>query len=157
MAHNVQAFRIAIHRLTGEVRILNSIHVADAGFVLNPMQCRAQIEGGVAQGIGAALWEDLSIGIGGEVTTRSLRDYTVPTLAALPRTEVLFLDQGKGRTIEQAKPMSESAITPVAAALANAIRDATGMRPLSTPITAEQIHKTLEQFAKGTGDSRRSS
>ncbi len=57
VAFNVQAFRVAVNRGTGEIRILRSVHAADAGTVLNPMQCRGQIEGGVAQALGAVLHE----------------------------------------------------------------------------------------------------
>jgi CO/xanthine dehydrogenase Mo-binding subunit len=58
VAFNVQGFRIAVNPLTGEIRILRSVHAADAGVVINPMQCRGQIEGGVAQAFGAALCEE---------------------------------------------------------------------------------------------------
>ena len=59
VAFNVQGFEVAVHRRYGEIRILRSIHAADAGAVVNPMQCRGQVEGGVAQAIGAALYEKL--------------------------------------------------------------------------------------------------
>jgi putative selenate reductase molybdopterin-binding subunit len=55
VAFNVQGFEVAVHRRYGEIRILRSIHAADAGAVINPMQCRGQVEGGVAQALGAAL------------------------------------------------------------------------------------------------------
>ena len=55
VAFNVQGFEVAVHRRYGEIRILRSIHAADAGAVVNPMQCRGQVEGGVMQAIGAAL------------------------------------------------------------------------------------------------------
>ncbi len=58
VAFNVQGFRVAVHRRTGEIRILHSVQAADAGAVINPMQCRGQVEGGVAQALGAALYEE---------------------------------------------------------------------------------------------------
>ena len=61
VAFNVQGFEVAVHRRYGEIRILRSVHAADAGTVMNLMQCRGQVEGGVAQAIGAALYEDLKI------------------------------------------------------------------------------------------------
>ena len=70
---------------TGEVRILLSVHAADAGTVINPMQCRAQVEGGVAQALGAALYEHVDIDASGVVTTRTLRNYHVPMMADVPR------------------------------------------------------------------------
>ena len=59
LAFNVQGFRVAVHEPTGEVRILQSVQAADAGFVINPAQCRGQVEGGVAQAIGTALYEEV--------------------------------------------------------------------------------------------------
>ncbi len=64
VAFNVQGFQVAVRPETGEVRILRSVHAADAGRVMNPVQCRGQIEGGVAQALGAALYEDLAIDAG---------------------------------------------------------------------------------------------
>jgi putative selenate reductase molybdopterin-binding subunit len=139
VAFNVQGFEVAVHRRYGELRILRSIHAADAGTVINPMQCRGQIEGGVVQAIGAALYENLKID-GGRVTNPTFRGYHIPTLADVPLTEVHF-----ARTFDRigplgAKSMSESPYNPVAAALANAIRDATGVRMYETPFTADRLY-----------------
>lgn len=137
---NVQAFRVAVHRMTGAVKILRSVHAADAGTVINPMQCRGQIEGGVAQAIGAALYEHVDIDGAGEVTTRTLRGYHIPAFADIPRTEVLFADTSDAIGPLGAKSMSESPFNPIAAALANAIRDATGRRFFATPLAADRIY-----------------
>ena len=69
---NVQGFRVAVCPATGEVRILYSVQAADAGTVINPRQCRGQVEGGVAQALGAALYEHVDIDASGRVTTRDL-------------------------------------------------------------------------------------
>src|SRR5665647_2731841 len=61
VAFNVQGFRVAVHPVSGEIRILKSVQAADAGTVINPMQCRAQVEGGVAQALGAALFEEVVV------------------------------------------------------------------------------------------------
>ena len=66
------------------------MQAVDAGTVLNPVQLRGQVEGGVAQALGAALFEEVVSTARGRVTTRALREYHVPVLADLPRTEVLF-------------------------------------------------------------------
>ena len=65
VAFNVQGFRVAVNKSTGEIRILKSVHAADAGRVANPMQCRGQVEGGVAQSLGATLYEEMVIDDGG--------------------------------------------------------------------------------------------
>ena len=86
---NVQGFRVAVDPDTGEVRILHSVHAADAGTVINPRQCRGQIEGAVAQALGAALYEEFRIDDDdGTVTTTKLRDYHVPRYGDVPLTEV---------------------------------------------------------------------
>src|SRR5690606_19005638 len=59
LAFNCQAFRVGVHRVTGEVMILQSVQAADAGTVINPMQCRGQVEGAVTQGLGWALYEKM--------------------------------------------------------------------------------------------------
>ncbi len=89
LAFNVHGFRVAVHVPTGEVRILRSVQAADAGVVLNPEQCRGQVEGGVAQALGTALYEHLIVDDTGTVTTPVLRQYHVPQMADVPRTEVL--------------------------------------------------------------------
>ena len=85
-------FRNAVHCPTGRIAILQSVHAADAGKVLNPLQCRGQVEGGVAQALGAALYEDLRIGEDGAITTTAFRTYHIPAMADLPVTEVFFAD-----------------------------------------------------------------
>lgn len=141
VAFNVQGFEVAIHRHYGEIRILRSVHAADAGTVMNPMQCRGQVEGGVAQAIGAALYEDLKIDGEGRVTNPTFRGYHIPAFADIPRTEVYFADTYDRIGPLGAKSMSESPYNPVAAALGNAIRDAIGVRLYATPFKADQLYK----------------
>jgi CO/xanthine dehydrogenase Mo-binding subunit len=84
--------RVAVHKVTGQIRILKSVQAADAGRVANPMQCRGQVEGGVAQSLGAALYEEMIIDDGGRIINPCFRDYHLPQYADVPRTEVLFAD-----------------------------------------------------------------
>jgi putative selenate reductase molybdopterin-binding subunit len=149
VAFNVHGFRVAVSAQTGEIRILFSVHAADAGMVINPMQCRAQIEGGVVQALGAAMYEHVDIDASGKVVTRVLREYHVPVMSDVPRTEVHF-----ARTRDRvtgplgAKPMSESPFNPVAPALANAVRDATAVRFTSLPLTRDRVYLGLAQQAE---------
>ncbi len=138
MAFNVQGFRVAVNVATGVVRVLHSVHAADAGTVMNPMQCRGQVSGGVAQALGAALYEEVVLE-GGQVVNATFRNYHVPTLADLPRTEVMFADTHDAMGPLGAKSMSESPFNPVAPALANAIADATGVRLTETPFMPDRI------------------
>lgn len=143
VAFNVQGFRVAVNPLTGEVRILQSVQAADAGVVMNPEQCRGQVEGGVAQAIGAALYEQMLIGPDGTVLTAALRNYHVPQLADVPVTEVLFADTYDQIGPMGAKSMSESPYNPVAPALANAIARACGARVRDLPMTPARVWRNL--------------
>ena len=141
-----QGFRVAVCPGTGEVRIVQSVQAVDAGTVLNPVQLRGQVEGGVAQALGAALFEEVRIAADGTVTTRALREYHVPVLADLPRTEVLFASSSRDPYGPHgAKPMSEAPFNPVAPALANAVRDATGVRLTSLPLRRDVVYVALNQ------------
>ncbi len=147
VAFNAQGFRVAVHRPTGLVRILKSVHAADAGTVLNATQCRGQIEGGVAQAIGVALYEDLVLDSQGAVVNDSFRAYHIPGMADVPETEVLFADTYDRLGPSGAKPMSESPFTAVAAALGNAIAHATGIRLHETPFAADRIYQMFADVA----------
>lgn len=143
VAFNVQGFEVAVHRRTGEIRILRSVHGADAGTVINPMQCCGQVEGGVAQAIGAALYEELRMDGQGAVSNPSFRGYHIPAFADVPVTQVFFADTHDRIGPLGAKSMSESPFNPVAPALANAIFNATGVRLRETPFTADRLYKFL--------------
>lgn len=139
VAFNVHAFRVAVDEQTGEVRILRSIQAADAGTVLNPEQLRGQIEGGTAQAIGTALYEEMLLDGEGRVTTTAFRNYHVPQFADIPITEVLFASTHDPLGPLGAKSMSEAPYNPVAPALANAIRDALGVRPHELPMSRDRL------------------
>ena len=143
LAFNVHAFRVAVNTATGEVRMLQSIQSADAGFVMNPEQCRGQIEGGTAQAIGTALYEELILDGAGTVQTRVLRNYHVPQLADLPVTEVYFANTADHLGPYGAKSMSESPYNPVAPALANAVRDAIGIRSYELPMSRDRLWRLM--------------
>ncbi len=146
VAFNVQGFRVAVHRPTGELRILQSVHGADAGTVLNPLQCLGQVQGGVAQGIGLALYESLDMSPDdGAIRTHILRNYHIPTYADVPRTEVHFADTYDTIGPLGAKSMSESPINPVAPALANAIADAVGVRLVDLPFRRDRIWAAMHR------------
>ena len=140
---NVQGFRVAVHPVTGEVLILQSVHAADAGRVLNPLQLRGQIEGAVLQALGGALYEHMDYDAEGRMTNPSFRTYHIPTFADAPTTEVFFAPTVDAIGPLGAKSMSEAPFNPVAAGLGNAIRDATGIRFRATPFTRDRIAAAL--------------
>ncbi|RSS61322.1 aldehyde oxidase [Streptomyces sp. WAC07061] len=145
VAFNAQWFRVAVDPGTGEIRILRSVHAADAGKVVNPMQCRGQVEGGVAQALGATLFENVRIDGRGEVTTAAFRRYRLPQYADVPRTEVHFMETSDAIGPLGAKSMSESPFNPVAPAFANALRDATGIRFTELPVTRDRMWLALDR------------
>ncbi|MGY3034554.1 putative selenate reductase molybdopterin-binding subunit [Bradyrhizobium sp. USDA 4354] len=142
---NVQGFRVAVNKSTGELRILRSVHAADAGVVANPVQCRGQVEGGVAQALGAALYEEMVIDANGRVVNPKFRDYHLPSFADVPRTEVFFAETSDTIGPLGAKSMSESPYNPVAAALGNAIADATGIRFTAPPFKPDRLFPALHE------------
>lgn len=145
VAFNAQWFRIAVDPDTGEMRILRSVHAADAGKVMNPMQCRGQVEGGVAQALGATLFETVRVDGRGEVTTAAFRRYRLPQYADVPRTEVHFMETSDAIGPLGAKSMSESPFNPVAPAFANALRDATGIRFTELPVTRDVVWQRIHE------------
>jgi putative selenate reductase molybdopterin-binding subunit len=145
VAFNVQGFRVAVNKGSGEVKILKSVQAADAGRVANPMQCRGQVEGGVAQSLGATLYEELVIDDGGRIVNPRFRDYHLPSFADVPRTEVYFADTYDTIGPMGAKSMSESPYNPVAPAMGNAIANATGIRFTSTPFKPDRLFPALKE------------
>ncbi len=145
VAFNVQGFRIAVNKGTGEIKILKSVHAADAGRIANPMQCRGQVEGGVAQSLGATLYEEMVIDEGGRVVNPKFRDYHLPSFADIPRTEVYFADTSDTLGPMGAKSMSESPYNPVAAALGNALANATGIRFTAVPFKPDRLFPALHE------------
>jgi CO/xanthine dehydrogenase Mo-binding subunit len=145
VAFNVQGFRVAVNKGSGELKILKSVQAADAGRVANPMQCRGQVEGGVAQSLGATLYEELVIGDDGRIVNPRFRDYHLPSFADVPRTEVYFADTYDTIGPMGAKSMSESPYNPVAPAMGNAIASATGIRFTSTPFKPDRLFPALKE------------
>ena len=105
-------FRIAVHRVTGEIRILQSVHAYDAGTIINPMQARGQVEGGIAQGIGTTLFERMVIDAAGAVVNPTFRNYRIPAFADIPRSEVFFAETHDRYGPLGAKPIGEAPVIP---------------------------------------------
>jgi CO/xanthine dehydrogenase Mo-binding subunit/aerobic-type carbon monoxide dehydrogenase small subunit (CoxS/CutS family) len=143
VAFNVHGFRIAVHPVTGEIAILQSVHAADAGTVINPMQLHGQVEGAVAQGIGWALYERIVIDENGKIVNPRFRDYRIPAYADTPRTEIYFAETNDPTGPLGAKGMGECPINPVAPALANALEDATGIRFRELPFRPDLIYRPI--------------
>ena len=143
IAFNVHGVRLAVSRITGEIRILHSVHAADIGRLINPMQCRGQIEGAVAMGFGWALTENMAYDAQGQMINPTLRNYRIPAFADVPRTNVLFADTYDTIGPLGAKAQGECAVNPVAPAISNALLDATGVRFAHLPFKPDRIFAQL--------------
>ncbi|MGH6825543.1 molybdopterin-dependent oxidoreductase [Methyloceanibacter sp.] len=144
IAFNAQGIRLAVHRVTGDIEILQSVHAADIGRLINPMQCRGQIDGSIAMGVGWALTEKMVYDANGTMVNPALRDYRIPAFADIPRSEVYFADTYDSIGPMGAKSQGECAINPVAPAIANAVANATGVRFTSLPLSPERIFDKLD-------------
>ena len=144
---NVHGVRVAVHRVTGEIMTLQSVHAADIGRLINPMQCRGQIEGAVAMGFGWALYEKMVFDGNGTMVNPALRDYRIPAFADVPRSEVYFADTYDKVGPLGAKAQGECAINAVAPAIANAVANATGVRFPDLPLTPDCIFDKLTPTA----------
>ncbi len=143
IAFNVHGVRLAVHRMTGEIRILHSVHAADIGRPINPAQCRGQIDGAIGMGFGWALTEHMVYDGLGRMVNPTLRNYRIPAFADVPSSEVFFADTHDVIGPLGAKSQGECAINPIAPAIANALADATGVRFAHLPFTADRIFEKL--------------
>jgi putative selenate reductase molybdopterin-binding subunit len=140
----VQGFRIAVNRISGEIVILQSVHGADGGVIINPMQCRAQVDGAIAQGIGWVLQEKMVFDSAGRMINPTFRNYRIPAFADVPvRSEIYFAKTHDAFGPLGAKSMSEAPIYPIAPALANALTNATGIRFYDSSLTPDRIYRRI--------------
>jgi carbon-monoxide dehydrogenase large subunit len=133
---------------TGAVRIDRYVVVEDCGVVINPMIVDGQVRGGVAQGIAAALYEELAYDEGGQPLSATLMDYLVPTAAEIPAIEIHHLETPCAFSATGAKGMGEGGTIGAPAAIANAVADAVGHLGIEIdriPITPEALLDRLEQ------------
>ena len=144
----MQGVRIAVHRVTGEIRVLQSVQAVDGGTILNPMQARGQVDGGVAQGIGTTIFERMVFDDHGTVVNPTFRNYRIPEFADVPPSEVFFAKTDDPNGPLGAKSLGEATVIPVTAALANALADATGVRFTSLPFSADRIYAKLAGSGK---------
>ncbi|MTH65669.1 xanthine dehydrogenase family protein molybdopterin-binding subunit [Paracoccus shanxieyensis] len=137
-AHFVE---VAVHRLTGQIRLRRMLAVCDAGRILNPVTARSQLIGGMVMGVGAALMEEIAIDTDkGFFPNHDLASYEVPVHLDIPEQQVIFLDTADPvSTPLKAKGVGELGLCGVAAAIANAVHNASGVRIRDFPVTADKL------------------
>ena len=146
MTFGAQVAEVAVDVETGEVRVERVAAIHDVGRIINPLGAASQVEGGIVQAIGHALSEArLDDPATGLVLTQTLDAYKVPTIADVPEIVTELLDvPDEHLTNLGSKGLGEPPIIPTAAAIANAIRDATGADVRSLPITREELLRALD-------------
>ncbi|MCH7655949.1 MAG: xanthine dehydrogenase family protein molybdopterin-binding subunit [Chloroflexi bacterium] len=137
-----QVAEVSVDTESGEVTLLRFTTAHDTGTVLNPIGHQGQVAGGVVQGIGYGLIEDL-VSEGGRITTASLADYRIPTAADVPELTTVLLKAEAGVGPYGVKGIGEQSNSQPAPAIANAVADATGVRVRSLPVTAEKVREGL--------------
>ncbi len=142
-AFSAQIAEVSVDPETGEVKLLNFVTAHDVGLIINPIGHQGQVNGGVMQGIGYALMEELRVE-DGRVTSLSFGDYKVPTMADIPPMQTVLVESESGVGPYNIKGIGETPIGPVAPAIANAIADAVGARIRDLPLTSEKVYRTLK-------------
>ncbi len=137
--------RVAVDPDTGEVRVLDYVAAQDVGCAINPAEVEGQIHGGVTQGIGWALLEGLEYDEEGQPLTATLMDYAVPHSQDVPNISPILIQIPSDLGPFGAKGVGEPPVIPVAAAIADAIYDATGARVYTIPMTAERVYNALHK------------
>jgi CO/xanthine dehydrogenase Mo-binding subunit len=139
-----QIAEVAVDPETGAVDVLRFTTAHDVGRVLNPVGHQGQINGGLIQGLGYGLMEELQVE-DGRVTTLSFGDFKIPAATDIPPLETVLVESEYGIGPYLIKGIGETPNTPVAAAIANAVCDAVGVRIFTLPITAERVHRALHE------------
>ncbi|MFA6570136.1 MAG: xanthine dehydrogenase family protein molybdopterin-binding subunit [Bacteroidota bacterium] len=143
-AFAAQAIEVEVDTYTGNVKVLD-IHVAqDIGKVLNPLGLAGQIEGGVVQGLGYALTEELIVE-NGYVLNPNFHNYKLPTAMDVPRIHFYPIETEDSLGPYGAKGVGEAPLIPTAAAIANAVADAIGVKINSLPVTPEKVLRAIAE------------
>jgi len=137
---------VEIDRETYAVNVIRYVVAEDCGRLINPLIVDGQVHGGVAQGIGAALYEEVIHGEDGQILTGSLADYIVPGATEIPAMQVLHLETPSPTTINGYRGMGEGGTIGAPAAIANAVSDALaplGIEVSELPITPERLYRLI--------------
>ena len=142
--------KVKVDPETGEVFVLDYLVVQDVGFAINPAEIEGQIHGGVVQGLGWALYEQLVYDENGALISGSLMDYALQdALMVPPKIQVELVEVPSKEGPFGAKGVGEHPVVPVAAAITNAIFDAVGVRILEIPATPERVRSQILQNSAG--------
>ena len=130
---------VDVDKLTGEIKVHDYVSVVDCGTVINPNLARVQAEGGIVQGIGMALSEDITYSDEGKMRNRNFLQYKLPTRVDVPSVRVEFESSYEDNGPFGAKSIGEVVINTPTSAIASAVKHATGVQVRTLPITAEKV------------------
>ena len=130
---------VDVDKLTGEIKVHDYVSVVDCGTVINPNLARVQAEGGIVQGIGMALSEDITYSNEGKMRNRNFLQYKLPTRVDVPSVRVEFESSYEDNGPFGAKSIGEVVINTPTSAIASAIKHATGVQVRTLPMTAEKV------------------
>lgn len=143
-----QAVEVEVDTETGRVRLVRVAAAHDVGFAINPMGVKGQIYGGVAQGGGWALYENV-VYENGRLRTTGMRHYNMMTMSDMPEMESILVETIDPIGPYGAKGVGEPTLIPMPPAIANAVHDALGIRMRDLPITAENVFFALHPECEG--------
>ena len=136
--------RVAVDPETGEVRVLDYVAAQDVGRAINPAEVEGQIHGGVVQGIGWALFEGMTYDEDGQLLTSTLMDYALPLGRDVPTITSIVVEVPSNLGPYGARGVGEPPVVPVAAAIANAIKDAVDARVTEIPMAPERVLAAIQ-------------
>lgn len=142
--YTVHMTKVAVDPETGEVRVLDYVAIQDVGFAINPAEVEGQIQGGVTQGLGWALFENIVYDENGQLLTSNLMDYALPHSYDVPNIQTVLVEVPSDLGPFGAKGVGEPPVVPVSGAVANAIFDAVGVRMTQLPMTPERLFVALQ-------------
>jgi xanthine dehydrogenase molybdenum-binding subunit len=139
-----QVAEVEVDEETGEVAIRKLTTAHNTGAILNPLTHQGQIDGGVVMGIGYGLIENLAVDESGQPLAAHMGEYKIPNIKDIPELKTTILQSDFGSGPYNSMSIGETSLIPTAAAIANAVEDAIGVRVRSLPITAEKVLNGLK-------------
>ncbi|MFQ5912832.1 MAG: xanthine dehydrogenase family protein molybdopterin-binding subunit [Nitrospinota bacterium] len=140
-----QIAEVEVDEETGRVKLLRFTSAHDVGYAINPVMVEGQIEGASATGIGYATMEEVMVDEAGAVVNPTMLDYKMPTTVDMPEVVPIYVENHDPTGPFGAKGVGEPGLVPTAAAIANAVYDAVGVRITELPITPEKVLSALKQ------------
>jgi putative selenate reductase molybdopterin-binding subunit len=135
---------VEVDLLTGKIYVLHLVEVVDLGTAINPMQAEGQVEGGATQALGYALYEEMLYDARGRLLNDNFSEYRIPSALDMPKLTTLLVQTYEPTGPFGAKSVAEIPLDGPAPAIANAVRDATGVRVHEIPMTPERVLQALQ-------------